>query len=312
MRAHLIRGVLALTIVFVVSASAAAQSIVRGRVVDGDGNPIEGAMVTIEAVEADRRSSTTTDSSGTFLQIGLPFGAYNVTVVWEDMKQTLPASVSRSTPVNLSFELTPVSGFTPEELKANLEIQQIANEALAAMNGGRNEEAIQKFNELITRVPDCDNCFQSIGIAYTNLGQLDQAEAAFKRVIEMNPDSPNAYTGLANIYNSTERFDLAQQASAKAAELSAAATGGGGSAETLFNQGVVMWNAGNFAEAKEQFEAAVKADPGMALAHYQLGMALLNLGEIPAARAAFEEYLKVDPNGEKAGEVKVFIEQLPR
>ena len=45
---------------------------------------------------------------------------------------------------------------------------------------------------------------------------------------------------------------------------------------------------------------------------YQLAMANLNLGDIPAARTAFERYLKAAPNGDKAGQVKTFLEQLPK
>ena len=43
-----------------------------------------------------------------------------------------------------------------------------------------------------------------------------------------------------------------------------------------------------------------------------LGMANLNLGLVSEARQAFEGYLVADPNGEKAAEVKVFVEQLPQ
>jgi TolA-binding protein len=56
----------------------------------------------------------------------------------------------------------------------------------------------------------------------------------------------------------------------------------------------------------------VKIDPNMAMAQYQLGMANLNLGQIPQAREAFEAYLKADANGPKAGEVKTFLQQLPK
>ena len=50
----------------------------------------------------------------------------------------------------------------------------------------------------------------------------------------------------------------------------------------------------------------------MAMAYYQLGMANLNLGQVPEARQAFEGYLEADPDGEKAAEVKVFVQQLPQ
>jgi tetratricopeptide (TPR) repeat protein len=312
MRTYLIRAAVALAVVLVTSAPAAAQSIVRGRVTGADGKPVEGATVTIEAAEANRKAETKTDRNGTFLQVGLPSGRYNVTVVKDNLKQVLPAQVSQGRPTELSFQLSPTSGLTPEQIKENAAMQTLAASALEAMKAERFDEAIQRFNEIVLKIPQCTDCYYNLGVAYSRTGKFNEAENAFKKVLEINPNSGDAWTGLANIYNSTKRFDLAQQASAKAAELSPAGAGGGGNAEALYNQGVILWNAGKFQEAKEQFEKAVAADPNMAMAHYQLGMANLNLGQVPAARAAFEAYLKVDPNGPKSAEVKVFIDQLPR
>jgi Tfp pilus assembly protein PilF len=311
MRGYLIRGAVALAVVLAATAPAAAQSVVRGKVVDAGGKPVEGATVTIEATEANRKAETKTNRNGEFLQVGLASGRYNVTVTKDKLKQVLPATVSQGTPVELSFQLSPTSGMTAEQVKAQQEMQAMAQGAVDAMRAGRDDEAIQKFNEILAKVPTCSDCHYNLGVAYSKKQQYAEAEASFQKAIELAPNSGDAYTGLANVYNAQKKFDLAQQASAKAAELTSAG-GGGGGAEALYNQGVILWNAGKYAEAKVQFEAAVKADPMMAMAQYQLGMANLNLGQIPQARQAFEAYLKADANGPKAGEVKTFLQQLPQ
>jgi tetratricopeptide (TPR) repeat protein len=310
MRTHLIRAALALGVVLAVSSPGAAQSIVRGKVLDAQGKPIEGAVVTIEATEASRKAQTKTNRNGEFLQVGLATGRYNVTVTKDNLKASQPANVSQGKPVELTIQLTPTSGLTAEEIKQQQEMQALASGAIEAMRSGRNDDAIRQFNEIVAKRPTCGDCYYNLGVAYGNKQQYAEAEASFKKAIELSPNSGDAYTGLANIYNATKRFDLAQEASAKAAQF-AAASGSGGNAEAVYNQGVILWNAGKFAEAKVQFEAAVKADPNMAMAHYQLGMANLNLGQIPEAKAAFQEYLKVDPNGPKAAEVQGFVKQLP-
>lgn len=311
MRTYLIRGLLALVVVLVVAGPAAAQGIIRGKVVDGAGKPVEGATVSIESTQTNRRAQVQTNRNGEFMQIGLPSGRYNVTAVKDNLKQILQATVSQGRPADLSFQLTPSSGLTPEEAKAQGEVQGLAQGAIDAMRAGRDDEAIQKFNEIVAKIPTCGDCYYNLGVTYAKKQQYAEAESAFQKAIEIAPNSGEAYTGLANIYNTQKKFDLAQQASAKAAELTTAA-GGGGSAEAVYNQGVIFWNAGKFTEAKEQFEAAVKADPNLAMAHYQLGMANLNLGQMPAARQAFEAYLKVEPNGAKAAEVEAFLKQLPQ
>ena len=311
MRTHLIRGVLALAVLFVMAGPASAQSVIRGRVVDQGGKPVEGAVVTIEATESNRRAQVKTNRNGEFMQIGLPSGRYNVTATKDNLKQALPATISQGSPTELSFQLSPQSGLTPEQVKSNQETQALAQGAIDAMRAGRDEEAIKLFNELIAKVPTCSDCYYNLGVAYSKRQQYTEAEASFVKAAELAPNSADAYTGLANLYNAQKKFDQAQQASAKAAELAGTA-GGGGSAEALYNQGVILWNAGKFAEAKVQFEAAITADPKLAMAHYQLGMANLNLGQIPDARKAFEGYLTAEPNGAKAAEVQTFLKQLPQ
>jgi len=312
MRPYLFRGLLALLVALVFSAPAAAQSVIRGKVVDAQGKPVEGASVTIEATESSRRAQVKTNRNGEFMQIGLPSGRYNVTAVKDNLKALQTATISQGMPVELSFQLTPTSGMTPEQAKAQAETQAMAQQAIEAMRAGRDDEAITKFNEIVAKIPTCSDCYYNLGVAYSKKQQFAEAEAAFTKATELAPNNADAYTGLANVYNAQKKFDQAQQASAKAAQLAGSAGGGGGSAEAVYNQGVILWNAGKYAEAKDQFEAAIKADPNMAMAHYQLGMANLNLGQIPAARQAFEGYLKVDPNGPKAAEVQTFLKQLPQ
>jgi Tfp pilus assembly protein PilF len=310
MRTYLIRAALALGVMLAVSSPVAAQSVVRGKVLDAQGKPVEGAVVTIEATEANRKAQTKTNRNGEFLQVGLASGRYNVTVTKDNLKAIQPANVSQGTPVELTIQLTPTSGLTPEQIKQQQEMQALAAGAIEAMRAGRDDEAIRQFNEIVAKVPSCSDCYYNLGVAYARKQQFAEAEKSFQEAIKLAPDSGDAYTGLANVYNATKRFDLAQEASAKAAQLTSA-SGAGGSAEAVYNQGVILWNAGKFAEAKVQFEAAIKADPNMAMAHYQLGMANLNLGQIPEAKAAFQEYLKVDPNGPKSAEVQGFVKQLP-
>ena len=311
MRTHLIRGVLALGVVLAMAAPAAAQGMIRGTVIDEAGKPVEGATVDIVGTENNRKAQVKTNRNGEFMQIGLPSGNYTVTARKDKLAEALKASITQGKPAELSFKLTATSAMSPEQAKAQEEVQALAQGAIDAMKSGRDDEAIAKFNDILTKVPTCGDCQYNLGVLYSKKQQYAEAEGAFQRALQVNPNSGDAYTGLANVYNAQKKFDLAQQAGAKAAELTSAG-GGGGNAEALYNQGVIFWNAGKFVEAKEQFEAAVKVDSSMAMAHYQLGMANLNLGQIPAARQAFEGYLKADANGPKAGEVKTFLQQLPQ
>lgn len=310
MPTNLIRGVLALAVVFAVSTTALAQSRLQGKVVDAQGKAVEGAIVTIQHADGARKTEVTTDRNGEFVQLGLPSGRYTVTAAKDKLQQTLPADVTQAKPTDLQFRLSPTSGLSPEAAKAHTEMQARYSAAIDAMKAGRDDEAIQTFNEIVLTIPTCSDCYINLGVAYTKKQQYTEAENAFKKALELEPDSADAYTGLASLYNAQKKFDLAAEASAKAQRLASAAPGG--NAQATYNQGVILWNGGKYAEAKAQFEAALKADPNIAMAHYLLGMANLNLGNVPEARASFENYLKADPNGPKAGEVKNFLAQLPK
>jgi tetratricopeptide (TPR) repeat protein len=308
MRINLFRGAAALVMALVLASPALAQSVVRGKVVDAQGKPIPDATIVFEAKDANRKMQTKTDKNGEFLQVGLQSGAYSVTASKEGVgSQTLTSNVRQGPNQPMSFSLTPSSNLTSADKQAAAALQASAGAALEAMKAGRNDEAIEKFNEVIAKLPTCSDCYYNIGVAYSNKQQYADAEAAFKKVIELKPDSGEAYTGLANIYNAQKKFDLAADASAKATQYSGGAAGGAAGAEATYNQGVVLFNAGKFAEAKVQFEAATKADPNMAMAHYQLGMTNLNTGDFAGAVTALEAYLKVDPNGPKAAEVKAAL-----
>lgn len=313
MRTILFRGVVAVAVLCAVSVTPAlAQSVVRGKVSDAQGKPVQDATILFEATDANRKTSTKTDKNGDFLQVGLASGSYKVTASKDKVgTQTLNLNVRQGPNNPLNFSLSTSSGISSADKEAAAAVQATAGAAVEAMKAGRHDEAIAKFTEVIAKVPTCVDCYYNIGVAHAAKQQYTEAEAAFKKAIELKPDSGEAYTGLANIYNAQKKFDLAAEASGNAAKYAGAA-GGGAGAEAAYNQGVILWNAGKYAEAKAQFEAAVKADPTMGLAHYQLGMANLNLGQLPAAREAFSAYLKADPNGAKAAEVQGILKQLPQ
>jgi len=184
-------------------------------------------------------------------------------------------------------------------------VQEAAGAAIEALRAGRDDEAIAKLNDVVSKLPTCSDCYYNLGLAYTHKQQWPEAEAALKKSIELKPVNPDPYNGLANVYNAQKRFDEALAMNQKATELSSstAGAGGGANAESIYNQGVVLFNAGKYAEAKTQFDAATKADPSNANAFYQLGMTSLNLGQIPEAVAALEAFMKLAPNDPKAAQV---------
>jgi len=293
----------------------------KGKVVDAGNKPVEGATVTIESQEMNRKLTTKTDRRGEYTHF-LPPGPYKVTVTKDNLSQTQETRVSLDER-ELNFTLTASSGgggSAADAKKAAAENAALksAFEAGANLaNEGKYDEAIVKFNEVIAKIPTCAECYNNIGAVHLKKKEYDQAEAAYKKAIGANANSAEAYMGLANVYNAQRKGDLAMEASAQAQKLLGAAggtgaAGGGASAGAVFNQGVIAWNAGKIPEAQKLFEQAVGIDPKLAEAHYWLGMANLNQGKMPEAASSFEEYLKLDASGKYAEQAKGILAQIKK
>jgi tetratricopeptide (TPR) repeat protein len=289
---------------------------VKGKVVDGKNQPVEGAIITIEMTEGmTRKYETKTNRRGEYVQVGLQPGQYRVTASKDDLSQSFDQRIGLSG-AEINFTLKPGSGVSEAdrkkaEEKANA-LRGAFEQGVALSNEGKHDEAIAKFNEVLAAVPQCVECHTNIGAVYTRKKDYDQAEAAFKKALEVNPKSADAYNGLATVYNAQKKFDQASEASAQAQQLAIEAGGGagGGSAGTVFNQGVIAWNAGKIPEAKKLFEQAVQLDPKLADARYWLGMATLNEGNLPEAAKHFDEYLKLAPDGQYAEQAKSVLASI--
>jgi tetratricopeptide (TPR) repeat protein len=312
----------------------AQQGQVKGKVVDADNKPVEGAKVTIEATGGmNRKYEVKTNKRGEYIQIGIQPGDYKITAEKDKLTQSFNKHIGLDM-VEVNFGLRPgASGDVSEkdrkeaEAKANA-LKGAFTAGVELSKEGKNDEAIAKFNEVIAAAPKCSECYTNIGAINMVKKDYDAAEAAYKKAIEVNANSVEAYTGLANVYNAQKKFKEAGEASAQARKLSGAAggatgTGGGASASMVFNQGVIAWNGGNMAEAKKLFQEAVQLDPKLADAQYWLGMATYSeaMGakedadrQKRSAEAApfFEEYLKLAPTGQYAELAKQILATIKK
>ena len=295
-----------------VAAPASAQTgMLKGKVVDAKGQPVEGAKVTIAMAEGiNRKYEVKTNKKGEFVQIGIQPGVYEISaekegIGWDGEKTKIGIGENPE----LKFTLAPKAAAGPT--KEDLALEKAFQEGVSATKGGNFPEAIVKFQEAIKLRPDCFDCYYNMGIAHYQAKELDKAEAAFKEALKYNANSAAPYTALANLYNSQKRFDEAVAMTTQATKLGGAA-GGAASADAAFNQGVVLWNASKYEEARQQFEQAVKLKPDFAEAHFRLGMAYLNLGKMGEAKGPMEAYLKLAPTGPNADMAKQILASLPK
>jgi tetratricopeptide (TPR) repeat protein len=293
---------------------AAAQGLVQGTVTDAQGQPIDGAAVSIEQDGTNRHFDMKTNKKGEFMQIGLSSGKYKVTATKDKMTASKDVQISQGKPASAKLVLGAAAA-APADNAAAAALRKVLDEAIAASNAGRYDEAIAGFQKATETNAACFACYNNIGYNYVQKKDYDKAEASYKKAVELKPDYAEAYAGLASVYNAQRKFDLAAAASAKATELSSTLGGGNtasGGADAFYNQGVILWNGGKVAEAKKAFESAIQANPNHAEAHYQLGMALVNEGNLPGAATEFETYMKLAPDGPNSATAKALVAQLKK
>jgi tetratricopeptide (TPR) repeat protein len=313
---RLVGGVVVAALAWAAPVAAQSTGMVKGKVVDGNNQVVEGAKVVIEFKEGmSRKFEVKTNKKGEFLQIGLQPGNWTVTATKEGVGtaiQDVRIAIGSSEQVDLRLAAGGAgAGVSKEEAAKAAAFKKLFEEGVAASQSGNSDVAITKFTEALQAQPSCYACQFNLGVALANKKEFDKAEAAFLAAAKLNATAADPYNQLANLYNAQKKYDKASEAAAEAAKRAPAGAAGGG-ADALFNQGVVFWNAGKYAEAKAQFDAAIKANPNYAEAYYRAGMAALNLGKTDEAVTAFEGYLKVAPTGPFAKEAQGAVDALKK
>jgi tetratricopeptide (TPR) repeat protein len=302
-------AVFAIALLVAVAPAALAQStMIKGKVVDGQQQPVIGAQITIEFLGGvNRKLQTKTDKRGEFIQLLTESGPYRVTAM--DPKI---GSASGETRVSLGrvaeMTIVLVPSTAANDAAKAAELKKAFDEGVQASRSGNHDAAIEKFRAALALAPTCFDCHFNIGVAHMAKKDEKAAEAAWKQALEVKADYAEAMNALSTLYNNQKRFDEAAAMSAKAAS----ASGGSGNADATFNQGIILWNQGKIAEAKAKFEETIKLNASHPDAHFQLGMALLNEGKLPEAVTAFESYLKLAPEGQFAAQAKGMIAQLKK
>ena len=298
-------------------ASAQLTAVMRGKVVDEAGKPVEGAEVKGEFLgDVNREWTTKTDKNGSFLRAGLAPGPWKVTATKDKLVGVEPRTALSLDGATITLKLgdakkAAASGMSKEEIEAANKKQAAMetdfNAAKLAFDSGNFDGAIDGLKKVLVNLPTCAACYMSIGDAYGKKNDLPNAEAAYLKSIELDPAKAAPYGALATIYNAQKKFEDAGKMSTKANELSDA-SGTGGNAQTVYNQGVILWNQSKAVEAEAQFLKATQLDPKMADAFYWLGMCKVNQGKLPDAKAPFQEYMKLAPTGQFADQVKGMLD----
>jgi tetratricopeptide (TPR) repeat protein len=109
------------------------------------------------------------------------------------------------------------------EKSGNKSHQAMCHKAIALVksDSGKNDEAIQAYNQVVELGPENVTVWNNIGSLYHKTGRSDEAIKAFGNAIKKDPNDPVSWHGLGNVYASTGRLDEAVGCYRKAIQFNA-------------------------------------------------------------------------------------------
>ena len=319
MRSACLRALAVLVaIAFAMPAYAQLGSIV-GKVIDKDGKPIVGAVVTMDRPEVGLHLEVKTDKSGIYSRVGIDDGTYKVAVVQNGATvASADVVVSLGFRVDKNFDLRtqqqPQAGIAAvmskaqkeAEQKANSETQGAFNAGVTALNAGNFDEALKQFALAAERRPSLPVIFARLGETYTGTRKYIEAMDAYKKATELKGDEADYFYNLGLAATRASRFDVAKAAIQKAVDLDPARGG-----LAFLNLGILLGEKAQDKDAAEAFQKSIKQNPKGSDAYYQLGLALMKSPETMADSVTqFEKYLQMAPRGEYAATAKQLADAL--
>jgi tetratricopeptide (TPR) repeat protein len=200
---------------------------------------------------------------------------------------------------------------TPDQKDAaKAKIADLSNQAVAVFQDG--------LKVAPEKDPNIHLFWARMGEAYDLAGRNDEAINAYQQAITAKPDNPSYYNNLGNILGRTGKIDEARAAYTKSAELDPP-----NAAMAWRNFGISLYQAGRMVEAIEPLKKATELDPKNAQAWYLLGACMVADPSIyktvgskievtpkPGTIEAYQKAIDLDPNGPWGTQAKQGLEQL--
>jgi tetratricopeptide (TPR) repeat protein len=195
-------------------------------------------------------------------------------------------------------------------------------DAIKAKIADLSTQAVTTFQDGLKAAPEKDPnihlFWARMGEAYDLAGRNDEAINAYQQAIAAKPDNPSYYNNLGNILGRTGKIDEARAAYTKCAELDPP-----NASMAWRNFGISLYQAGRMVEAIEPLKKATELDPKNAQAWYLLGACMVADPSIyktvgdkievkpkPGTIEAYQKAIELDPNGTWGTQAKQGLEQL--
>ena len=179
---------------------------------------------------------------------------------------------------------------------AKAKVTDLSNQAVAELTAAQKAASEKDANQHII--------WAKLAEAYDLAGRNDDAINAYQQAIAAKPDVPGYYNNLGNVQARSSKVDEARASYTKSAELDPP-----NAATAWRNFGISLYNAGRLKEAVEPLKKASELDSKNPQVWYLLGAALVGSMETkkngdklefiiqPGTVEAYQKAVELDPNG---------------
>ena len=181
----------------------------------------------------------------------------------------------------------------PATQKLRNPLNDLLDEAQAALDRNDYEAAIPPLQKFIAEKPDVAFAHFQLAYAYTALKRPDDARQEYERSIALDPKMPEAQLNLGVLL-------LERQPAAAVAALRRAVELLPSESRPRYLLGLAQERSGDFSGAAESFAGATRLDPKELDSLTRLGQVLLRLGKSADAEGKFRAALELQPNSPEA------------
>ncbi len=170
-----------------------------------------------------------------------------------------------------------------------MDLQNVFTEALQLHTQGRLEEAKEKYQVVLEKLPENVNVLGNIGIVCRDLAQWEDALQYCRRAVETAPDDPMQHINLGAVYQDSGLLEEARKCYEQALGLVPSHP------KALNNLGKLYHLQGRPLKALAYLEKAVSVEPDYPLALNNIGVLLSERGNMAEAARYLEKSYRLDP-----------------
>jgi tetratricopeptide (TPR) repeat protein len=292
------------------SAWALSQARVIGSVVDTEGQPVAGAVITVSSDDApDYAKQETTDAKGEFRILLLDATrTYRFRVAADGY---LPTEVMVKAPTGdmnheVTFELVSqaaAAAADEQALKERPGYREL-DAAYTAVQAGDNATARAQLEVAVVAKPDLLPAWEALAELEFEAGAFADAAEHATACLKLDDESIPCLAVAANAARELGDEEAAAEYMARYREVNP------DDPAMLYNEAVEFLNALDDEGARPILEQCLEIDPDFPKCLYEYGLLLLRAGDMAAAKEQFEHYLEVAPDGEDAATVRETVKYL--